>query len=75
MIKSITLLFFLFSSTGWAAGRSEVSEIKGPISLGLGVGYGNYRLMNSDGTWASYRGINYLGSLEVRVWSFGTSRL
>ena len=29
--------------------------------------------MNSDGTWASYRGINYLGSLEIRIWSFGTS--
>jgi hypothetical protein len=72
----ISLLIFMNLSSAFArSGRIEAMEVRGPIALGLGLGYGNDRLMNTDGTWASYRGISYLGALEVRVLSFGDSSL
>lgn len=67
------LLFILlttFPSALLAAGKFDVAEAHGPIALGLGPGYANYRVMNVDGSWAGYRGISYLGSLEIRILNF-----
>lgn len=65
----------LFSLAAMSAGKINVSEAHGPIALGFGPGYANYRVMNEDGSWAGYKGASYLGSLEVRVLSFDSAAI
>lgn len=66
-MKCVFLFFFLITSSVFGRSSFDYSVSGGPIAIGVGLGYGGYRILNSDGSWAAYNGISYTGSLDVKV--------
>ncbi len=66
-MKSLFLLLFLYISSASGRPKLEYSESSGPISIGVGVGYAGFRILNSDGSWAAYNGVTYSTALEIKL--------
>lgn len=69
----VSLLFMTLTSTAFGQSKNFTATERGFFSVQFFAGYDQPRLLNSDGSYSSYKGASYGGSVDVQVW--GSFRL
>jgi hypothetical protein len=73
-MKTKILIFLVLSSTSLAKakeGSTSTQTVKGLISVSILGGYNQFRLLNTDSSWAGYTGASYGVGLDLAIMSFG----
>jgi hypothetical protein len=76
-MKVLAALFILMFAQSVSANSESfsVDSEKGFFSLGVRTGMGQFRLLNTDGSYNGYRTLNYGVDLDIQIWGSGAGQI